>query len=61
VQNIPEFVHVSPIDYPDLILELAPEAYLESRVPDAASPAARLEEQVRDRRVLPSPRARYQL
>ena len=48
VQNVAEFARVSPIDYSDPILELAPEAYLESRVPDAALLGARLDEQVRD-------------
>ncbi len=48
IQNAPEFVRTSPIDYSDPILELAPEAYLESLVPDPALLAARLDEQVRE-------------
>jgi type I restriction enzyme M protein len=48
IENVPEFVCASPIDYSDPILELAPEAYLESRVPDSETLAARLDEQVRD-------------
>lgn len=48
VQSVSEFVRAAPVDYSDPILELAPEAYLESRVPDTALLVARLDEQVRD-------------
>jgi type I restriction enzyme M protein len=48
VQNVPEFVCTAMVDYSDPILELAPEAYLESRVPDIATLTARLDEQIRD-------------
>lgn len=48
IKSEPEFVRASQIDFSDPILELVPEAYLESRVPDAVLLAARLDEQVRD-------------
>ncbi|MBU9669285.1 SAM-dependent methyltransferase [Burkholderia multivorans] len=48
VRTIPEFVVAAPLDYSDPILEFAPEAYLESRVPQRDELAARLDRQVRD-------------
>ena len=48
VTDVPEFVRVAPIDYDDPILELVPEAYVESVTPDATSLSRRLDEQVRE-------------
>lgn len=44
----PETFKLAPIDYSDPILELAPEAYLDSRVPAPSELKARLDRQVRD-------------
>ena len=41
VQNISEFVRVSPIDYSDPITELVPEIYLESSLTTANASARR--------------------
>jgi hypothetical protein len=48
VAAVPEFVCAAPVDFSDPILELVPEAYVDSRVPDAAGLAARLNTQVRE-------------
>lgn len=48
VTSVPEFVSTAPADYSDPILELVPEAYLESRVPDRGELLARLDQQVRE-------------
>ena len=48
VASVAEFVRAAPIDLEDPILELAPEAYLESHVPSAAELSARLDGQVRE-------------
>ncbi len=44
VEPVPEFVKVQPVDYSDALLELVPEAYLDSAIPDDK----RLDEQVRE-------------
>jgi type I restriction enzyme M protein len=48
VTSEPEFVKAAPVDYTDPIIELTPEAYLDSIVPDPASLNRRLDRQVRD-------------
>jgi type I restriction-modification system DNA methylase subunit len=48
VRAVPEFVVASPLDFTDPILEFAPEAYLDSRVPSQADLSLRLDRQVRD-------------
>jgi type I restriction enzyme M protein len=48
VTNVSELIKAAAIDYTDPITELAPEAYLDSRVPDAAALNARLDAQVRE-------------
>jgi hypothetical protein len=48
IQSQPEFLCASPIDFSDPILELVPETYLESRVPDIDLLMTRLDAQVRD-------------
>lgn len=48
LKSVAEFVCARPIDASDPILELIPEAYLESLVPDNAALMQRLDEQVRD-------------
>lgn len=48
IASIPEFVRAAPIDFSDPILELVPEAYLESQVPDLTGLKARLRRQVSD-------------
>jgi hypothetical protein len=48
VQGVPEFVRAVPIDFADPALELVPEAYVESRLPDAATLTVRLDAQVRE-------------
>ncbi len=48
VESLPEFVRVAPIDFSDPILELVPEAYLESKVPNAVTLDERLDAQVRE-------------
>jgi hypothetical protein len=48
VSGVPEFVCAAPIDMGDPILELAPEAYLDSRLPSTAELVARLDRQVRE-------------
>ena len=48
VPPVPEHLRVAPIDYSDPILELVPEAYLDSSVPDADGLNDRLDAQVRD-------------
>lgn len=48
VKTVPELVRASPIDFGDPILELVPEAYLESHVPSSAELGNRLDRQVRE-------------
>lgn len=48
VASVPEFVRVCPIDLNDPVLELVPEAYVESRIPEEAGLMARLDRQVRE-------------
>lgn len=48
VADVPEFVRCAPIDFADPILELVPEAYLQSKVPDMAALEDRLDAQVRE-------------
>ncbi|MHB1430258.1 MAG: HsdM family class I SAM-dependent methyltransferase [Rhodocyclaceae bacterium] len=48
IAEVPEMLKVAPLDVSDPILELAPEAYLDSRVPSRLELQARLDEQVRD-------------
>jgi type I restriction enzyme M protein len=48
VESIPGFVKAAPIDMADPILELTPEAYVDSPIPDLAPLMERLDRQVRD-------------
>lgn len=48
VPDIPEKLRAAPLDYKDPILELAPEAYLESHIPSFGELSARLDMQVRE-------------
>ncbi|WP_080419366.1 class I SAM-dependent DNA methyltransferase [Burkholderia ubonensis] len=48
VRSVPELVVAAPLDYSDPILEFAPEAYLESRIPKETELSARLDRQVRE-------------
>jgi type I restriction enzyme M protein len=48
VTAIPRFIKARPIDYGDPILELVPEAYVDSLVPDTDGLMARLDNQVRE-------------
>lgn len=48
VEAVPEMVSAKPIDFADPILELAPEAYVGSRVPDLYGLMRRLDQQVRE-------------
>lgn len=46
--NVPEFMCAAELDFSDPILEFAPEAYLNSRVPSADELMSRLSTQIRD-------------
>lgn len=46
--SVPQMVRATAIDLADPILELAPEAYVESRVPDLPTLMGRLDQQVRE-------------
>lgn len=48
VPNISELITAAPVDYSDPILELCPEAYLESHVPSQTELFSRLDQQVRE-------------
>lgn len=47
-KSIPEFYKVAPIDFTDPILELVPEAYIDSEIPDPTTLSKRLDTQVRE-------------
>jgi type I restriction enzyme M protein len=48
LSSVPGLIKAAPIDYADPILELVPEAYVDSPVPDTAALMRRLDEQVRE-------------
>ena len=48
VAPVPELIRACPVDLSDPIVELVPEAYLDSHVPKAPELLARLDEQVRE-------------
>jgi type I restriction enzyme M protein len=47
VKSVPEFVKAFPINYGDTNLDLVPEEYLDSRIPDADVLGHRLDQQIR--------------
>jgi type I restriction enzyme M protein len=48
VVNVPELIRACPVDLSDPIMEIVPEAYLDSHVPTAPELLARLDAQVRE-------------